>query len=79
MEVSRVPQPRALEALAINPRPHRSPNRRSFRGESGPLRTTEIFHRKIRRTEGERWGVRASAGGLVLPCAPNGGASNQTF
>jgi hypothetical protein len=44
-----------------------------------PLRTIEIFHSKIRRTEGERRGVALPPANLVLCCAPNGAASNQTF
>jgi hypothetical protein len=34
---------------------------------------------KIRRTEGESWGFALPPASLVLRCAPNGAASNQTF
>jgi hypothetical protein len=37
------------------------------------------FSQKIRRTEGERWWDALPQAGLMLRCAPNGAASNQTF
>jgi hypothetical protein len=39
----------------------------------------EIFHRKIRRTEGEILWVRAAACGLALHLRAEGAASHQTF
>jgi hypothetical protein len=37
------------------------------------------FHRKVRRTEGEKLGGALPPAGPVLRCAPNGAASSQTF
>jgi hypothetical protein len=47
--------------------------------ESRPPSTIEIFSQEDQKDRRREMGVRAAAGDLLLRCAPNGAASNQTF